>query len=70
MIEIALSGLVEGPISPDVIALARRLRPPVLRSLDAIHLSSALLLDVDRMVTYDQRMAAAAAHHGIQVEAP
>lgn len=70
LIEIALSGLVERPISPDVIALARRLRPPVLRSLDAIHLSSALLLDVDRMVTYDQRMAAAAAHHGIQVEAP
>ncbi|MDQ2847262.1 MAG: type II toxin-antitoxin system VapC family toxin [Actinomycetota bacterium] len=70
LIEIALSGLVEKPMSPDVIALARRLRPTVLRSLDAIHLSSALLLDSDRMVTYDQRLADAAGYHGIQVEAP
>lgn len=70
LIEIALSGLVEKPISSDVIALARRLRPPVLRSLDAIHLASALLLDADRMVTYDQRLAVAAGYHGIQVEAP
>ncbi|MGI8415754.1 MAG: type II toxin-antitoxin system VapC family toxin [Nakamurella sp.] len=70
LIEIALSGVLEKPMSPDVIALARRLRPTVLRSLEPIHLSSALLLDADRMVTYDQRLADAAGYHGIQVEAP
>ncbi len=70
LIEIALSGLVEKPISSEVIALARRLRPPVLRSLDAIHLASALLLDVDRIMTYDQRLAVVAGYHGIQVETP
>ncbi len=44
----------------------------VLRSLDAIHLASAQLLaaDLRAVVTYDQRMAAAAAILGLTVDAP
>jgi predicted nucleic acid-binding protein len=44
----------------------------VLRSLDAIHLASAQLViaDLRAIVTYDQRMAAAATALGFSVEAP
>jgi predicted nucleic acid-binding protein len=44
----------------------------LLRSLDAIHLAAALMLadDVTAVVTYDQRMAAAAAAMGLPVSAP
>lgn len=44
----------------------------LLRSLDAIHLASALLLgaDLEAVVTYDQRMADAAKAMGLPVNAP
>jgi len=44
----------------------------VLRSLDAIHLASAHLViaDLRTVVTYDQRMAAAATALGIEVDTP
>jgi len=44
----------------------------LLRSLDAIHLASAQLVgpDLRAVVTYDQRMRAAAAAMGLPVEAP
>lgn len=43
-----------------------------LRSLDAIHLAAARTLgdDLEAVVTYDDRMAAAAARLGLQVDAP
>ena len=41
-----------------------------LRSLDALHLASAIRLGVDRVVTYDRRMAQAAHDLGIPVLAP
>lgn len=51
---------------------AGRLDPPALRSLDALHLASALALgdDLDGLVTYDDRRADAARVHGIPVLAP
>jgi predicted nucleic acid-binding protein len=66
----ALSGILERPISAEVVALARRLQPAVLRSLDAIHLASAMLLDVDLTIAYDLRLAEAARHHGMKVWSP
>jgi predicted nucleic acid-binding protein len=44
----------------------------LLRGLDAIHLAAALMLadDVTAVVTYDQRMAAAATAMGLPVSAP
>jgi len=44
----------------------------VLRSLDAIHLAAAqrLGVDLERLITYDQRMAEAAAALGFAVQAP
>ncbi len=50
--------------------MARRLGPPVLRSLDAIHLASALLTDVDVLVVDDERLLGAARHHGLTTASP
>jgi|SRR5262252_375842 len=48
------------------------LRPPELRSLDAIHLATARSLgtNLGAFITYDQRLAAAAAWYGIPVVNP
>jgi predicted nucleic acid-binding protein len=70
LIDVALSGIAERPLTPDVVGLARRIAPPVLRSLDAIHLASAVLLDADAVITYDERLAAACRHNGLSTVAP
>lgn len=51
---------------------AGRLDPALLRSLDAIHLAAALALgdDLEGLVTYDERLAAAARANGVAVVAP
>ncbi|ORB69153.1 type II toxin-antitoxin system VapC family toxin [Mycobacterium scrofulaceum] len=51
---------------------AADLRPARLRTLDAIHLAAAQRAGTDlrAVVTYDNRMAAAAADLGIVIEAP
>ena len=69
-IDDALSGIAERPITADVVSLARRIEPNVLRSLDAIHLATAVLLDADTVLTYDDRLAKAARHNGLVVSAP
>ena len=55
-----------------VIRVAASLAPASLRSLDAIHLASALELgsDLEAFVTYDRRLADAARLQGLQVESP
>lgn len=67
---VAMSGVAERVIGADVVSLARRIEPPVLRTLDAIHLATAVLLDVDVVVTYDDRLAAAARRNSLVVAAP
>jgi len=69
-VEVALSGMLEKPITAEVIALARRLSPPMLRGLDAIHLASALLVDADALVSYDQRLNDAAGATSVRVLTP
>jgi len=48
------------------------LAPPETRSIDALHVATALSLgsDLGVVVTYDQRMAAAATSQGLSVVAP
>lgn len=70
VVDTALSGVLEKPITAEVVALAHRLRPPALRSLDALHLASALLLDVDLVVAYDRRLIDAAVEHGMRTLSP
>lgn len=51
---------------------AADLEPPILRSLDAIHLATALMLadELPAFVTYDARLADAARAAGLEVVAP
>lgn len=70
LIESALSGVAERPIAADVVSLARRISPESLRSLGAIHLATAVLLDADLIVTYDSRLEAAARYNGLAVAKP
>jgi predicted nucleic acid-binding protein len=66
----ALAGVLEMSINPQVVALARRTNPNILRSLDAIHLASALIVDADAVLTYDVRLEEACRHNGLRVTMP
>lgn len=51
---------------------AGELEPPVLRSLDAVHLAAALSMgsDLQALYTYDQRLQEAAVANGLVVRSP
>ena len=59
-------------VTPDVARSAGRLQPAELRSLDAIHVATVLLLagDIDAVVTYDRRLATAAKVAGLPTASP
>ena len=59
-------------IDDRILDAAGILEPRVVRTLDAIHLASALALgdDLEAIVTYDQRMAEAAGLLGLPAVAP
>lgn len=58
-------------VTDSVLTLAGRLRPPHLRSLDAMHLATvALIADVDVVLCYDDRLRAAVERLGLAVESP
>ena len=69
-VDIALSGVAERLVTGDVVGLARRVAPPRLRTLDAIHLATAILLDVDLVVAYDTRLVDACRHSGLVIAMP
>ena len=70
--EEVMAGLHLLRIDDEILDLAARLEPRTLRSLDAVHLASALSLggDLDAMAIYDAGLAAAAAACGLKVVAP
>ena len=59
-------------IDDRILDAAGILEPRVLRTLDAIHLATALTVgdDLDTLVTYDDRMVAAATLLGLPTTAP
>lgn len=59
-------------VSTAAFEAAGRVDPVELRSLDAVHLAAAMELgdELEGIVTYDDRLAGAAAVHGIAVLAP
>ena len=67
-----LAGVDLVPVSRDLLETAADLGPPSLRSLDAIHLATALSLGsaLDAFVVYDERLARAATEAGLPVVAP
>jgi len=75
----ALANAREGLRRVDLVAIDDRildaagiLEPGVLRTLDAIHLATALAVgdDLEAIVTYDERMLAAARSLGLPTAAP
>ncbi len=75
----AESSIVDGldaidllPATAAIFESAGRLSPTDLRSLDAIHLATALDLadDCDGIITYDTRLTEASHAHGLTVLAP
>ena len=67
-----LASLVTLELDEPIARLASTIRPPVLRTLDAIHLATAMTLgaELDAFVTYDDRLAAAAREIGLPVVRP
>lgn len=70
LVDETLRDITECPITGQVVSIARRIGPTSLRSLDAIHLASASLLDVDLVCAYDQRMLTAATELGFRTVSP
>lgn len=70
--EAGLSHIALVPMDDEVLAIARRLDPSELRSLDAIHLATALSIgtDLGALFSYDDRLTAAATAAGLPVLAP
>lgn len=70
LIDEAMSGIDERPMTADVVSVARRVEPLIVRSLDAIHLATAVVLDADIVVTYDDRLADACRRNSLAVATP
>ena len=67
-----LDGIAFVPVDDGILREAGDLRPRELRTPDALHLATALSLgdDLACLVTYDARVAEAAATAGLDVRAP
>jgi len=67
-----LSGVAEVAVTRDRLDRAGRLPPAPMRSLDALHLVTALDLgaDLDVLVAYDERLLDAARQHGLTTASP
>jgi uncharacterized protein len=70
--DLLLTRIDQVDVTRGVLEAASRLPDPALWSLDAIHLATALQLDQDleALVTYDSRLAAAAERQKLPVATP
>ena len=70
--DLLLTRIDQVHITRPVVEAASRLPDPALRTLDAIHVATALQLDRDleALVTYDRRLAAAAGRQRLPVVTP
>ena len=68
----ALEVVALGAIPSEIYERAAELDPSILRTLDAVHLAWALAMgdDLEGVVTYDDRLAAAARIYGVNVVSP
>lgn len=67
-----LEGVSLLPIDDLILDIASELGPTSLRSLDALHLATALSVrgEIGLFVTYDERLADAAKEQGLTVSRP
>lgn len=66
----AMEGIGVAPMTGPILESARIIGPRVLRSLDAIHLATAIVIGADELWTYDERLATASEEVGITVRMP
>ncbi len=57
-------------VTDGLLRTAAGLASAAVRTLDAIHLASALRVEADELVAYDRRLIAAAAERGLAVSSP
>ena len=57
-------------VDAGVVDQARRLVSPSLRTLDAVHLASALIVGARELIAYDRRLLDAAARVGLETASP
>jgi len=71
-LDLELLDVIQIDMTGVVLETASRLPDPVLRTLDAIHVATALQIreDVEVLVSYDHRMLAAAGAHGLPTASP
>lgn len=64
-----LEGVSLLPLDDSILDRAASLGPPVLRTLDAIHLATALSVrdEIGVLFTYDERLAGVAGQHSLTV---
>jgi predicted nucleic acid-binding protein len=70
--QVVLGLVVQLEIDEGIRQAAAKLPPVGLRSQDAIHLASALLLrdEMEAVLVYDAKLSEACKHAGLKVEAP
>lgn len=66
----ATGDIAFAPLSSSIVESARVVGPPVLRSLDAIHLATAIAVSAGEVWTYDERLAAASEEMGLVSRMP
>ncbi len=66
----AFFGVSVADLTRPILESARVIGPPVLRSLDAIHVATAVAAGADELWTYDRRTAEVAEGLGIRVRVP
>lgn len=57
-------------VSIQLLRSARRLACETVRTLDAIHLATALRVEPDELLAYDHRLLAAAGEQGLKTASP
>ena len=65
-----LSNCMLVDVTSEVLRSAAGLASARVRTLDAVHLASALRVEPDELVAYDRRLLEAAAEHGIVTSSP
>lgn len=67
-----MEGVALLPLDDTVLDVATSLSPAGMKTLDALHLATALTVrdEIGAFFTYDQRLSEAASDHGFTVVAP